>query len=403
MFCKMCGTEAGTNDHYCVKCGTQLVTGTAPPHNSDVNPTAQLQPEQHDQPQDIQIAVKKKSPLKYLTTIIIVLGLVMFIPALKSWNWIPMLFFILAGASFSYMVLGVIRPASFNNVFNRNAGDAKKVKFDSLHPLIWIPELRGTVTRKKIIMFFGIIALIFFIFFITAVVMVPKSEPVTGNTPVVVVTEPERTDTPNVPGPVEYEIISEDDISYASVKRKSYRIVVSLEITEEQVEPTVNEIINTLTTADGDVDEIHLLLYSDPDIVDGIYDVARAVWGVNGRLGDISYDAARSNDRSNHTTSITIKQDLEEYLQQRSVHEEKFGLTEDERRQIFREAVAAEDRGMTEAERMYPDPEDIMEQVYKIGELQEKYKAEVMEKWGISEEVWLDILVEGVTMHWPMN
>ena len=307
MFCKMCGTEAGANDHYCVKCGTQFVTGPETPYDSHVNISAQPQP---DRPSEFKIAAKRNTQLALLTILIVIFGLV---------------------------------------IFNTNFDEANL-------------NLTEGVSETEF-----------------------NSEKRPG------------------PVPAKYEIISEEDISYANIKRKSYRIVVSPEITEEQVEPTVNEIIHKLTTADGDVDEISISLYSDPKIVDGVYDVALAAWAVNGRWGDISYDAARSNDRSKHATSITIKPDLEEYLKQRSVQEEKFGLTEEERKHIFREVAAAEDRGMTEAERMYPDPENIMEQVYKIGELQDKYKAEILKKWGISEEVWNEIMVEGVTMHWPKN
>ena len=102
-------------------------------------------------------------------------------------------------------------------------------------------------------------------------------------------------------GPLSYEIaVVEDQSHKALVKRLSdytpqelaslptdkkmlYRVVVSPRITQNQVKPLVEQIIRDITAGDRDVDEITLFLYSDREVVNGAYDVARATWAPWGR------------------------------------------------------------------------------------------------------------------------
>ena len=202
---------------------------------------------------------------------------------------------------------------------------------------------------------------------------------------------------------VRYEIAQTEDVSYASVERKVYRVVVSPQIRENQVRPTVEAILNQVRQENPDTDEIGLFLYSDRDAIGGAYDVARADWAPGGKWGSTTPEIARSNDRTGYSISLVIQPDLEAYLAERSRSEVKDGLTEAQRRSIYKEIVAAADRAMAEAERLYPDPDDVFRQIDACHELEERYKAEVRDKWGITEEVQTRIVIEGVAMHWSRH
>ncbi|MFH0834072.1 MAG: hypothetical protein V2A63_01635 [Patescibacteria group bacterium] len=221
--------------------------------------------------------------------------------------------------------------------------------------------------------------------------------------------------------PVDFQIVSTDDYSIKAVgdkslsdfssqeiadlptnKRMSYRILVSPEIKENQVEPTINEIISEIISQDDETDEISLLLYSDENLVDGAYDVAMATWALQGKWGNTTPEIAEKNDRSNYRTSIQIKENLEEYLAQRGKSEDKFGFSEAERRQIFDELLAAEHRGMEEAETIYPlaVAGNFEKNIDKERELMDKYKLEIREKYGISEDIEASITLEAVEEGW---
>ena len=80
--------------------------------------------------------------------------------------------------------------------------------------------------------------------------------------------------------------------------------------------------------------------------------------------------------------------------------EERFGLSEQERREVFRGIATAEDRATQEAMARVPDSQ-IMKQIELERELGEKYKAELAQKYGLTEGQLREIMVEGVTKGWP--
>ena len=195
-------------------------------------------------------------------------------------------------------------------------------------------------------------------------------------------------------------------------KKMLYRIVVSPKIKENQVRPTIEKIISDITTRDNDIDEISLFLFSDKEVAKGGmgYDVASATWAPGGKLGNITPDIAKNNIRTGYKISIKAEKNLEAYLEQRGLSEEKFGFTEKQRRQIFIELVVAEDRAEAEAEKIYPlyplDPNykesNVSKHFDKSDEVGEKYKAQVRSKYGITKEIQLKISVEGLQESWPM-
>ena len=140
----------------------------------------------------------------------------------------------------------------------------------------------------------------------------------------------------------------------------------------------------------------------------GTYDVGRAIWAPNGEPGNVTSEIAKKNNRSGYETSYDIKENLEEYLSQREKSEDKFGFTEEERKQIFKEIVAAEDRAMNEADIKYPIKagatlNDIEKNIDLNNELTEKYKTQVRTKYGITEDIESEIIVESFEELWPME
>lgn len=230
-----------------------------------------------------------------------------------------------------------------------------------------------------------------------------------------------------------YEIVESEDQSHKALVRKLsdytyqelanlpvdkkmlYRVVVSSRIKENQVRPIVEKIIADITTKDSDIDEITLFLYSDKELVDGMYDVATATWAPYGSLGNVTPEIARSNNRTSYKISIRMKEKLEEYLQKRSKSEEKFGLTEVKRRRIYKEIVDAEDRAQAEADRQYPisgrttwdlSRSELRSRIDKnielMRHLEEEYKNDLMKKYSLTREQLKEITFEGFEENWPM-
>ncbi|MCH8347823.1 MAG: hypothetical protein IH901_04920 [Proteobacteria bacterium] len=80
--------------------------------------------------------------------------------------------------------------------------------------------------------------------------------------------------------------------------------------------------------------------------------------------------------------------------------EEKFGLSEETRKIIFKEMADAEDRAMKEARAKIPDSQ-FMEQFDLKDELEGKYKSKIAEVYGLNENQFMEIMLEGVLKGWP--
>ena len=229
---------------------------------------------------------------------------------------------------------------------------------------------------------------------------------------------------------VPYEIVEEEDISHKAMgnkklsdftlqeltslpldKRFSYRVVVGTSITLGQVRPTVEAIIAGLTQHDPDIDEIHLLLYSTKDRVHDMYDIAMATWSTDGRMGGITPEIARSNNRSGYEISLTVKENFEECLAQISKTEVQFGLSEQTRREFHAALVRCQDQALLEADKHYTVacsncPEYIENNVMKLSQmyndLLENCAPRLREEYGITEEVQKEILWESYEENWPL-
>lgn len=206
-------------------------------------------------------------------------------------------------------------------------------------------------------------------------------------------------------------------------KKILYRIVLSKEIKENQVKPTVEKIVNKLTSDDADIDEIILWFYSSKEVLNNPYDIGTAIWAPNGKLGNIDAKIAKNNNRENYKIEYRIKENLDEYLTQKSKSEVKFGFTEDERKQIFKDMVKAEDKA-NEYERLEQDKaldrilkekgtlddksrEQLKVEYNKISKRTEKlmieYKSKVLKKYKITEEQEQEISIEGLDENWSFE
>jgi len=80
--------------------------------------------------------------------------------------------------------------------------------------------------------------------------------------------------------------------------------------------------------------------------------------------------------------------------------EKKFGFSESRRKEIFRAIVRAEDRAAKEAREKYPNNVD--QEITLERELARKLKAQVREKYGISETIEDSITTEALSEGWSM-
>lgn len=207
----------------------------------------------------------------------------------------------------------------------------------------------------------------------------------------------------------DYEIVKTEDQSRKALGKKSlsqyqkseleklptnkkilYRIVLSKDIKENQVKPTVEKIIDKLTSDDSDIDEIILWLYSDKEISNSTFDIGTAIWAPDGKLGNIDANIAKNNNRENYRIDYQIKQNLEQYLSQKFETSDKFGLSIEERKQVFKDIVKAEDDA-------YNYKESDQEKVLK------ENKSKLLKKYNITAEQLKEIGREGQDKYWPLD
>ena len=193
-----------------------------------------------------------------------------------------------------------------------------------IKPMIFARFLKELATRKGVSAIFGISIIVFFILF--AVTTDTDTTPTANNAQ-------QQNEQKMTGEAIDYEMVREEDASVKALgnkllseyttqeiealpiaKRIRYRIVVSPEIKENQVRPTVDKIVSDISSSDNDIDAIVLFLYSDKELINGAYDVATATWAPGGKVGNITPEIARSNNRAGYSISLTIKPDLHEYL-----------------------------------------------------------------------------------------
>lgn len=185
--------------------------------------------------------------------------------------------------------------------------------------------------------------------------------------------------------------IKEENLDYADIERRSYRVIVSVDTTDIQIKDTIRKITREKYEENPDIDGISIFVYLEGMDPEGIA-YFRGEWCPDGKWENIQ----ETTNRSNYKFSIT---QIAERPSEEST-KEKFGLTGDVRRQIFYELIEAEDKAFFEAEEKYPG--DFEKQAELRGKLDKKYELEVINKYAITKEIANSITSEGANNNWPM-
>jgi len=228
----------------------------------------------------------------------------------------------------------------------------------------------------------------------------------------------------------EYKIVNEEDISIKALGGKNlsdyssgelaklpvnyridYSIVVPNDITLEELKSTFAQLIKEKSTANPEIDEIHVGAWeSEESLEGGSPTIGYAEWCPYGKWVGMTQEIAKSNVRDSYKIIYHINEKTLESI--KKVKEETlFGLTEAKRKEIFEELVKCEDEGDRKAMKYYfPGceycPEFIVADVYKYADkstqLIDACKEKVRSKYNISEDVALKISVEALEERWPM-
>lgn len=219
-----------------------------------------------------------------------------------------------------------------------------------------------------------------------------------------------NTATTNIKPIASYEIVGRQDLSRmgGTLVKYLYDVVAGEDISSANVKDTIDAVISQISSSDRDIDEIILNVYSQKEQVGRPFDIGYAFWGVDGKLGDVTLEMAKANDRTGYAISYKLTDNLDEFLAQKRKQEFKHGLTEQERRQINLGVASARARGLKEAEEKYPafdkQNKPIQDNVDKANaltkELQTRYQQEFLDSKGVTEEIWRDILIESLTEKW---
>ncbi|MCW2118616.1 hypothetical protein [Flavobacterium sp. 7A] len=206
----------------------------------------------------------------------------------------------------------------------------------------------------------------------------------------------------------EYSFITKNDISFRTEavveapvnKRFSYKFLVSNKITREQIKLLFSKLIKEITSEDKDIDDITIWLYSDKELVEGTYDVAMATWGPED--GEVTKNIAVSNNRESYKLEITISDNLEEYLKNKSEKKVSLGLTYDLRKNIYQELANTETRARAKLDKIYPYTANFDTDNYanKLDELTKKYEKEISKKYKIDTKTMNEIYEEGDKNGW---
>lgn len=249
-------------------------------------------------------------------------------------------------------------------------------------------------------------------------------EPASSNNatrPITTASTPGPTTPEVVIAPAAYTIISQSDNSIKAMdeplssytaaeiaalptnKRISISAAITSTIAQEQIEPTLRTIIEAARSADADLDEVTVFLYSEPASVGGVWDIGTALWAPGGKRGNVTAVIASSNDRSTYRTVVDVRPDVEEYLARRSEAGDQFGLSLEQRREYFRKTAQAELDAMTAADEQINPMDDVMGNIELSSDLLSTALEELRAQYGIDEEAHQAISFEGFQNGWPMQ
>lgn len=186
-------------------------------------------------------------------------------------------------------------------------------------------------------------------------------------------------------------------------KRLSVDAVLDSAMTQGQVRPTLDAILDASRESHSDVDGITVFLYSEAGLMAGGFDIGSALWAPHGQRGSVTPEIARTSDRSKYHVSYAVRDGVEEYLARRVGDGDLFGLSLEQRRAYFLEVAAAEIRGMMEADIRVDPSADLMANRELADELTRQYISDIGVSYGVNEEQHSAIMVEGVEKRLPLE
>ncbi|MGB2762121.1 MAG: hypothetical protein WBC21_01115 [Minisyncoccales bacterium] len=227
----------------------------------------------------------------------------------------------------------------------------------------------------------------------------------------------------------DYEIANEEDISVKALGvrklsdysiqeledlplnfRMKYQIVVSSDITLEELKSTLAQVVKEKSTENPDIDEIVVQSWeSEENLKGGNPTIGYTEWCPNGNWDGITQEIAKDNIRDSYKIIYHIDEKTLESIKE--VKEETlFGLTEAIRKEIFTEIAKCEDWADLEAmKRYFPGCEycsefitaDIYKYADNVSELTDSCKEKLRKEYSITKEESLKITIEGVEKRWP--
>lgn len=165
----------------------------------------------------------------------------------------------------------------------------------------------------------------------------------------------------------QYTVVSTEDVSYASVVRKSYRVRIPREMTKQELTGISNEIVHQATSRQK-IKAIMIYYFLPDSDTSGAFTAGKATW-------------APSGDWSKASTSLSPTLVVETGGAMGTISQENVvDLPVAKKKQIFMQIVRNEDSGM-ENDQSY---------------------ASVAQQFGISSDQAKKISLEGIIKGWPM-
>lgn len=106
----------------------------------------------------------------------------------------------------------------------------------------------------------------------------------------------------------DYEIVETEDDSWNNAIRKQYRVLVSTDISKEELKATLIQIVLDETDNNPDLDAISIFAYDRRTDINGIYTFGKLDWCPNGNWGDVTSEIASNNDRTTYEYVFDIKE-----------------------------------------------------------------------------------------------
>lgn len=105
-----------------------------------------------------------------------------------------------------------------------------------------------------------------------------------------------------------YEIVETEDDPWGNAIRKQYRVLVSTDISKEELKATLIQIAMDQASRNGDIDAICVFAYYDrKGGISNAYTIGTMDWSPYGDWGGVTSEIASTNDRSSYEYEFVIE------------------------------------------------------------------------------------------------